>query len=81
MKRGILFPFISKKIEGLLQTGETIPAKGTIPYVFGSMDYQVETPSGYIQKVNFTLRLNSGVAIIGRGFFDTRTKRLNKWVE
>ncbi|WP_312471747.1 competence type IV pilus minor pilin ComGG [Neobacillus sp.] len=70
-----------KKIEGIFQTGGTIPSKGTITYVNGNMDYQAETPTGYVQKVNFTLRLRSDEAIIGRGFFDTRTKKLIKWVE
>jgi hypothetical protein len=70
-----------KKIEELFQTGGNIPAKGTISYEFGSMDYEAEPPTGYVQKVNFTLRLDSGETIIGRGFFDTRTKKLTKWVE
>jgi competence protein ComGG len=70
-----------KKIEVLFQSLGTIPAKGTITYVNGNMDYQAETQTGYIQKVNFILRLNSGEEIIGRGFFDTRTKKLSKWVE
>lgn len=70
-----------KKIENQFQTGGTIPSIGTIFYLKGNMDYQAEIPSGYMQKVNFTLKLNSGETVIGRGFFDTRTKKLVKWAE
>lgn len=71
-----------KKIEGIFQTSGTLPAKGTIKFVKGTMDYQAETPSGYVQKVNFTFHLNSDdVTSNGRGYFDTRTKRLTKWLE
>ncbi|MEH7501437.1 competence type IV pilus minor pilin ComGG [Neobacillus drentensis] len=71
-----------KKVEGMFQEKGTIPAKGTFSYVKGTMDYQAETPTGYVQKVNFTLHLHTGdETAIGRGFFDTRTKRLSKWIE
>ncbi|MFJ5718311.1 competence type IV pilus minor pilin ComGG [Neobacillus sp. NPDC093127] len=70
-----------KKIEVIFQAGGSIPSKGTITYINGTMDYQAETPSGYVQKVNFTLRTKAGDAIFCRGFFDTRTKKLIKWVE
>lgn len=70
-----------KKIEVIFQAGGSIPSKGTIAYINGTMDYQAETPSGNVQKVNFTLCTKAGDAIIGRGFFDTRTKKLIKWVE
>ncbi|WHY76114.1 competence type IV pilus minor pilin ComGG [Neobacillus sp. WH10] len=70
-----------KKVEWLFQTEGNIPDKGTIVYRNGTMDYQTEPISGYVQKVNFTLSLNSGEAITGRGFFDTGSKKMVKWVE
>ncbi|MCM3114814.1 ComGG family competence protein [Neobacillus sp. MER 74] len=71
-----------KKIESIYQKTGILPAKGTLPYVKGNIDYQTETPIGYIQKVNFTLHLNTdGITVNGRGYFDTRTKRLSKWLE
>lgn len=69
-----------KKIEKMYQsTG--IQTKGTFKYSNGIMDYQAETPIGTSQKVNFTLRLNTGETIIGSGYFDTKLKRMIKWVE
>ncbi|MFF2448603.1 competence type IV pilus minor pilin ComGG [Neobacillus sp. NPDC058068] len=70
-----------KKIEVIFQAGGSIPSKGTIIFLNGTMNYQAETPSGYVQKVNFTLRTKAEESIIGRGFFDTRTKKLIKWGE
>ncbi len=70
-----------RKLETLLQTGGTIPAKGTIPFQNGNMEYSADPPVGTTQKVNFTLKLNSCGPVIGRGFFDTSTKRLVKWAE
>jgi len=72
-----------KKVEWLLQTGGNIPAKGTIVYLDGTMDYQTEPITGNVQKVNFTLRLNNGeaITITGRGFFDIKSKKMVKWVE
>ncbi|WP_066064273.1 competence type IV pilus minor pilin ComGG [Neobacillus soli] len=70
-----------KKTEGIFQTGGTIPAKGKFTFVFGSMDFQAEAPAGSVKKVNFTLNLKSGETIIGRGFFDTKSKKLIKWAE
>lgn len=71
----------AKKLEGIFQNNGTLPSKGTIMYINGSVEYQTEPSAGYAQKVNFTLRLKSNEPIIGRGFFDTRTKKLIKWVE
>ncbi|MCM2531677.1 ComGG family competence protein [Neobacillus pocheonensis] len=69
-----------KKIEKMYQsTG--IQTKGTFKYSNGIMDYQAETLIGTSQKVNFTLRLNTGETIIGSGYFDTKLKRMIKWVE
>ncbi|MEH7484365.1 competence type IV pilus minor pilin ComGG [Neobacillus drentensis] len=71
-----------KKVEVIFQKSGILPVKGTISFVNGTMDYQVETPTGYVQKVNFTLHLLAvDKTFIGRGYFDTRTKRLSKWVE
>jgi hypothetical protein len=70
-----------KKIEAIFQKNGTLPSKGTFSYVKGTMDYQAEPPTGYVQKVNFTLHLAGDKTAIGRGFFDTRTKRLSNWAE
>ena len=71
-----------KKVEATYQKTGTLPAKGTITFEKGTIDYQTETPIGYIQKVNFTLHLNTdGITNYGRGYFDSRTKRLSKWLE
>ena len=61
----------------LLQTGEHFPQKEPLLIKMEAMEYQAETPSGYIQKVNFTLHLNTGEAMIGSGYFDT-IKKVNK---
>ncbi|MBO0959516.1 hypothetical protein J1P26_07185 [Neobacillus sp. MM2021_6] len=70
-----------KKIEWQFQTSGTISTKGTIIYKNGTMNYQADPPSGFVQKVNFSLSLKSGESIFGRGLFDTRSKKLVKWVE
>jgi hypothetical protein len=71
-----------KKVEVIFQKSGIIPAKGTINYVNGLMEYQSEIPAGNIQVVNFTLHLNTAdETSIGRGFFDKRTRRLSKWIE
>ncbi|WP_335444578.1 competence type IV pilus minor pilin ComGG [Neobacillus drentensis] len=70
-----------KKIENLFQSAGAIPLKGTLVYQKGNLGYQAETPIVYVQKVNFTLNLYSGEMVYGIGYFDTRTKKLIKWVE
>ncbi|MGG3469980.1 competence type IV pilus minor pilin ComGG [Neobacillus pocheonensis] len=70
-----------KKIESLFQSGGSIPSKGTLVYQKGNMGYQAEVPAGYVQRVNFTLCMNSGETLNGIGYFDTRSKKLIKWVE
>ncbi len=70
-----------KKLQSLFQTSGSIPAKGTMVYSNGTMDYQAETPSGFEQKVNFTLILKNREPISGHGYFDTRSKKVVKWVE
>ena len=69
-----------KKLEEIFQKNGTLPSKGTITFINSTLDYQAETPTGYVQKVNFTLHLTGDTTAIGRGFFDTRTKKLTKWV-
>jgi hypothetical protein len=71
----------SKKIEKLMQSGTVIPAKGTFSYLKGSIDFQADSPIGSLQKINFTLRLNTGETVVGRGFFDIATKKMIKWTE
>lgn len=68
-----------KKIEAAFQAQGSLPVKVTITYRKGWMDVQSETPSGFSQRVTFTLNLTSGEKIMGRGYFDTRTKKLIKW--
>ncbi|MBV7507466.1 hypothetical protein KW850_19685 [Bacillus sp. sid0103] len=71
-----------KKVEGMYQKSGTLPVKGTITFVMGTMDFQTEAPIGYVQKVNFTFHFpKDNVTANGRGYFDTRTKRLTKWLE
>ncbi|MGG1679836.1 competence type IV pilus minor pilin ComGG [Neobacillus sp. NRS-1170] len=70
-----------KKMENLFQSVGAIPLKGTLVYQKGNMGYQAETPAGYVQKVNFTLTLYSGETAYGIGYFETRTKKLIKWIE
>lgn len=69
-----------KKVEQLYQSGSAIPAKGKILYTNGIIDYVSEKPIGNIQKVNFSLRLNSGETSIGSGYFNTSLKQNIKWV-
>ncbi|MCM3765262.1 competence type IV pilus minor pilin ComGG [Neobacillus niacini] len=68
-----------KKLEETFQTNGSLPVKGTYTYKKGWMDFQTEAPSGYTQRVTFTLSLNTGEKVTGRGLFDTRTKKLMKW--
>lgn len=77
------FYFLSsvKKVENMYQSAGKIPVKGTINYLNGKADFQADAPLGYIQKVQFTLRLTSGETIIGKGYFDTRLKKLVKWAD
>jgi len=70
-----------KKIESLFQSAGSIPAKGTLVYQKGNMGYQAEVPAGYVQRVNFTLIMNSGETLNGIGYFDTRSRKIIKWVE
>jgi len=70
-----------KKTEELYQTNGALPAAGVFTYEKAAISYKSETPSSSIQKVNFTLSLNSGPTVIGIGYFDTRSKKLAKWVE
>lgn len=71
----------TKKVEKILQSAGVIPAKGTFTYQKGSMVYQAESPIGTIQKINFTLTMNTGEIVVGRGFFDITSKKMVKWAE
>lgn len=70
-----------KKVEKLYQTNAPIPSMATIIYLKGKMDYQTEKPIGTLQKINFTLRLNSGEFMTRKGYYDTNLKKLVKWIE
>jgi competence protein ComGG len=70
-----------KKLENTLKSKGTISTKGTIKYINGDMDYQTASQTGTLQTIDFTLRLNSGITVIGRGYFDTKLKKITKWVE
>jgi hypothetical protein len=70
-----------KKVVHLYQSGTAIPVKSTIIYTKGTMEYQSEIPNGSTQKINFILRLNTGETVGARGFFDTSSKKLTKWIE
>lgn len=70
-----------KKIENLLQSSGSIPAKGVIPYWNGTMTYEANAPIGYSQKVQFSLQMKTGETVTGYGTFDTRSKKLIKWQE
>ncbi|WHX99292.1 competence type IV pilus minor pilin ComGG [Neobacillus sp. DY30] len=70
-----------KKVEEIMKSGGVIPPKGTFSYLNGSMEFQAELPVGTIQKINFTLRMHTGVTIVGRGFFDISSNKMIKWTE
>jgi hypothetical protein len=70
-----------KKIEKILQSGGVIPVKGSFSYQKGIMEYQADIPIGSVQRIIFTLKLQSGETVSGRGFFDLATKRMIKWAE
>jgi hypothetical protein len=68
-----------KKLEAVFQAQGTLPVKDIITYRKGWVDVQSEAPSSSSQRVTFTLYLTSGEKVTGRGYFDTRTKKLIKW--
>lgn len=70
-----------KKVEEIMQSGSVIPDKGTFTYLKGSMGFQSDIPIGTVQKINFTLRMQTGETVVGRGFFDISSKRMIKWIE
>ncbi|MDR6998726.1 competence type IV pilus minor pilin ComGG [Neobacillus niacini] len=70
-----------KKVENRLTSTGTIQSKGSFKYGNGTMDYQADAPVNSVQRVNFTLRLSSGITVIGIGYFDTKLKRIVKWAE
>jgi hypothetical protein len=70
-----------KKIEKQLVTGETLPAKGKMNYLYGNIDYQIDLPSGNTQKITLSLVLTSGETAWGYGYYDKNAKKIIKWVE
>jgi hypothetical protein len=70
-----------KKVEEMIQSGGVIPSRGTFTYLNGNIVFQADIPIGAIQKINFTLRMDTGETLVGRGFFDTSSKKMIKWVE
>jgi hypothetical protein len=71
----------AKKVESVYQTVGKMPAKGTLEYINGTMNYRAETPSSYLQIVDFTLVLHMREPIVGYAYFDTRSRTIIKWVE
>jgi hypothetical protein len=68
-----------KKLEATFQTKGILPVSGIFTYQKGWMDFKTDAPSGYSQRVTFSLSLQTGEKVTGRGYFDTRTKKLIKW--
>ncbi len=71
----------SKKVEKILQTGDGTTTSGSFAFRDGTINYQIDPPSGSIQKFTLTLQLKSGETVYGYGFYDTVSKKLTKWVE
>ncbi len=70
-----------KKIERQLQSGESVPSKGKMTYLFGNMEYQIDLPYGSTQKITLTLVLKSGAMAGGYAYYDNNTQKIIKWVE
>jgi competence protein ComGG len=49
-----------KKIEKILQDGDSIQSTGMFNYNNGRFDFQANIPAGEIQEITFTLQLHSG---------------------
>lgn len=71
----------AKKIEKSIQNGDSIQTNGVFIYKNGEMNYLSNTPLGGIQKVTFTLQLESGEIASGIGYYDINIKKMIKWVE
>lgn len=74
MQEELYFLSSVKKVEKSFQSDGKAPAKGTFHFQNGRVDFLADALTGDIQKIQFTLRLNSGEMIIGKGFFDTKQK-------
>ncbi|WP_217269840.1 competence type IV pilus minor pilin ComGG [Neobacillus endophyticus] len=68
-----------KKLEMIYQTSGRLPGIGSINFQKGKMDFQTDPPVGFLEKVAFTLHLDTGETVVGKGYFDSRTKRIVKW--
>lgn len=71
----------AKKIEKMIQNGESIQINGVFNYKDGKMDYLPTPPLDGIQKVTFSLQLESGEVASGIGYYDINVKKMSKWVE
>jgi hypothetical protein len=70
-----------KKLEKILQEGGLLESNGTFHYKFGEMEYKPITPVNDIQKVSFTLHLDTGEIANGVGDYDLNFKKMVNWVE
>ena len=71
----------TKKIEKILQDGDSIQPKGTFNYTNGELVFQANIPAGEIQEISFTLQLHSGEISKGIGYYDLNLKKMVKWIE
>jgi hypothetical protein len=71
----------AKKIEKRIQNGDSIQTNGVFIYKGGKVDYLSSSPLDGIQKVTFTLQLESGEVASGIGYYDINVKKMSKWVE
>jgi hypothetical protein len=70
-----------KKIEKILQDGDSIQPQGTFNYNNGRLVFQANIPAGEIQEITFTLQLHSGEISKGIGYYDLHLKKMVKWIE
>jgi hypothetical protein len=81
LKQGYYMMSSAKKIEKRIQNGDSIQTNGVFNFKDGKMDYVPSPPLDGIQKVTFTLQLESGEVASGIGFYDINVKKMSKWVE
>jgi hypothetical protein len=70
-----------KKVEKILQEGGLLETNGTFHYKYGKMEYKPNTPIKDIQKVFFTLHLDTGEIANGVGDYNLNLKKMVNWVE
>ncbi|WML45295.1 competence type IV pilus minor pilin ComGG [Neobacillus sp. PS3-40] len=71
----------TKKIEKLLHDGQPIQQYSTFTYKYGIVNVLTNIPIGNIQKITFTLHLDSGEVSEGIGYFDINFKKIVQWEE